>query len=102
MLVYVWNPGSGARAYALVEYLDWIGPTPPEAEAVTGLSLRARRTERWQMRAHSLHKTTGSALIATGVAPPNDDRPEPDRTPGGAAKDLIYLADACFPELDEL
>lgn len=102
VLVYVWKPGSGARAYALVEYLDWIGPTPPEAEDVTGLGLRGRRGERWQMRAHSLHKTTGSALIATGVAPPKDDRPEPDRTSGGAAKDLVFLADHCFPELDEL
>ena len=54
------------------------------------------------MRAHSLHKATGSALVATGIAAPNDSRPEPDRTSGGAAKDLSFLADACFPELDEL
>jgi|GEM_PF-2922677 len=102
VLVYVWEPGDGARPYARVEYLDWIGETPPETDHVAGLGVRARGKERWQMRAHSLHKATGSALVATGIAAPNDSRPEPDRTSGGAAKDLSFLADACFPELDEL
>ncbi len=102
VLVYVWDPGDGARPYARVEYLDWIGAVPPAATEVADLGLRARYDGRWQMCAHSLHKTTGSVLVATGVPPKTDTRPEPDRTPGGAAKELGWLADACFPELSEL
>ena len=102
VLVYVWHPGTGARPYARVEYLDWIGPTPPAADEVTSLGVRPRGKERWQMLAHSLHKTTGTALIATDISPPKRTGPEPDRTPGGAAKELAWLADACFPELAEL
>lgn len=102
VLVYVWEPGDGTRPYARVEYLDWIGSVPPASDEVEGLGLRARYDGRWQMRAHGLHKTTGSVLVATGVSPKTDPRPEPDRTPGGAAKELAWLADACFPELSEL
>lgn len=102
VLVYVWEPGDGDRPYALVEFLDWIGPTPPDAAEVGTFGLRARYDGRWRMRVHSLHKTTGSVLVATGVPVPDDARPEPDRTAGGAAKELGWLADACFPELSEL
>ena len=102
VLVYVWDPGSGARPYARVEYLDWIGGTPPDAAIVAYLGLRARYDGRWQTRIHGLHKTSGSVLVATGVPPKKDARPEPDRIPGGAAKELAWLADSCFPELCEL
>lgn len=102
VLVYVWEVLEPGRRFVRVEFLDWIGGTPPEAPAVGDLGLRARDQWRWQYKTHDLHSATGTVLVATDVAPTQDPRPEPKRVPGGSAKDLRWLADACFPELGEL
>ncbi len=103
VLVYVWRiERAGARPWALVEYLDWFGESLPEPSFVTSFGVRARSDGRWQMRAHSLEKTTGTVLLAERVPPPKTREPLPDRTPGGSAKELVQLADWCFPELDRL
>ncbi len=100
---YVWEVAPrGDRPYARVEYLDRFTATPPTAAEVAGAGVRGRRDGRWQTWASGLHTTTGLALVAEGAAPPPVTSAAPDRVPAGGGKDLIHLADWCFPELDAL
>ena len=67
----------------------------------TALCMRsdAGRTQRWQMWASQLDKTTGVRRLARDVTPPVDDRPAPERITTGGAKDLAHLASWCFTEI---
>ncbi|WP_326552634.1 hypothetical protein [Micromonospora sp. NBC_01813] len=95
----------GGRRYGLVEYLDGVFTTQPsaadvvDADGALSRPPRGRGSDRWQMRASRLDKTTGVRRLARDVAPPVDDRPAPDRITNGAAKDLSHLASWCFPDM---
>jgi hypothetical protein len=88
----------GKNVHARMEYLDGIYTGMPTARELK-LRYRGREDGRWQHWSASIDSTPWVRRVARGVPAPRTDAPEPDRIPGGGAKELKYLADWCFPEL---
>ena len=82
---------------ARMEYLDGVYDHMPAPEELV-LAYRGREDGRWQSWAASMDSTSWVRRIARNIPPPKTSEPEPDRIPGGGAKDLKTLAGWCFPE----
>lgn len=83
---------------AKMEFLDGVFDHMPDEEELIS-AFRGRRDGRWQKWAASIDSTSWVRRITRNYPAPTTNESEPDRIPGGGAKDLKYLADWCFPEI---
>ena len=83
---------------ARMEFLDGVFdhmPTPEEIKP----AFRGRKDGRWQQWCASVDSTSWVRRITRKYPTPQTNEPDPDRIPGGGAKDLKHLADWCFSEI---
>lgn len=82
------------------EFLEGIFKEMPEKSQLI-LTFRPRRDGRWQSWVSSIDSTSWVRRVVRETPCPVSTLPEPDRVPYSGAKDLKFLADWCFPELDD-
>lgn len=83
---------------AKIEFLDGVFDNMPAPVELIP-AFRGRKDGRWQQWTASIDSTSWVRRIVRNFPAPGTNEPEPDRIPGGGAKDLKFLADWCFPEI---